>query len=137
MHLINILVSVNEKVMCKTSSGNEYCGIIKYIGSLAVSPGTSITICYLTQLHANVYSVNCLFVLLGMWIGIDIGCAEGKNDGSIQGKKYFDCSPNHGIFVKESAVTKFVENPKNIEVTRGETEAGSAIDSEKESNFVL
>ncbi len=72
-----------------------------------------------------------------MWIGIDIGCAEGKNDGSIQGKKYFDCSPNHGIFVKESAVTKFIENPKNIGIGSGGAEAGSGIDSEKESNLLL
>lgn len=71
----------------------------------------------------------------GTWIGIDIGCAEGKNDGSIQGKKYFECLPNYGIFVKEGAVTKLTENPKNIVKNVGDE--GSVVDSEKESNLLL
>jgi len=30
--------------------------------------------------------------------------AKGKNNGSVQGKKYFTCEDNHGIFVRQSQV---------------------------------
>ena len=30
--------------------------------------------------------------------------AKGKNNGSVQSKKYFTCEENHGIFVRQSQV---------------------------------
>lgn len=36
----------------------------------------------------------------GEWIGIALDTAEGKNDGSVAGVKYFDCKFNHGLFLK-------------------------------------
>ena len=32
----------------------------------------------------------------GMWAGIELDEAAGKNDGSIQGISYFECPPMHG-----------------------------------------
>lgn len=32
------------------------------------------------------------------WIGVELLGEVGKNDGSIQGKRYFECDPGHGIF---------------------------------------
>lgn len=40
----------------------------------------------------------------GKWVGVELLQADGKNDGSVQGIKYFSCKPNHGIFVKPSQV---------------------------------
>jgi hypothetical protein len=40
----------------------------------------------------------------GKWIGIELYEKNGKNDGSVQGVKYFTCQVNHGIFVKPSAI---------------------------------
>ncbi|KAJ1966411.1 hypothetical protein GGI12_000121, partial [Dipsacomyces acuminosporus] len=40
----------------------------------------------------------------GRWFGIELEVPEGKNDGSVQGKRYFECTPNHGVFVRSSQV---------------------------------
>jgi hypothetical protein len=36
----------------------------------------------------------------GVWIGIELPDPTGKNDGSVQGVKYFNCKPKHGLFVR-------------------------------------
>ncbi|VDN01005.1 unnamed protein product [Thelazia callipaeda] len=40
----------------------------------------------------------------GVWIGINLDGPNGKNDGSVRGVRYFECEPNHGIFMKASQV---------------------------------
>lgn len=39
-----------------------------------------------------------------VWVGIKYDDPEGKNDGSIEGKRYFTANPNCGAFVKSSLV---------------------------------
>ena len=34
----------------------------------------------------------------GLWIGVELEREKGKNDGSIDGKRYFNCSPGYGVF---------------------------------------
>ena len=48
-------------------------GVVRYIGPVNFSEGT--------------------------WLGIELRTPHGKNDGSVQGKRYFHCKPNHGLFV--------------------------------------
>ncbi|XKL66819.1 hypothetical protein PGB90_010239 [Kerria lacca] len=36
----------------------------------------------------------------GIWIGVELDAPMGKNDGTVQGIKYFDSKPKHGIFVR-------------------------------------
>lgn len=34
------------------------------------------------------------------WAGLELDVPEGKNDGSVNGVRYFTCRPNHGLFVR-------------------------------------
>ncbi|XP_047368285.1 kinesin-like protein KIF13A isoform X7 [Vespa velutina] len=36
----------------------------------------------------------------GIWIGIELDAPTGKNDGAVNGHRYFNCRPKCGIFVK-------------------------------------
>jgi len=42
----------------------------------------------------------------GIWAGVELDNAEGKNDGTVKGMRYFQCAPGHGIFVAARAVAK-------------------------------
>ncbi|XP_073243048.1 CAP-Gly domain-containing linker protein 3-like isoform X2 [Porites lutea] len=41
----------------------------------------------------------------GIWLGVEMRKPVGKNDGSVNGKKYFHCKPQHGLMVRPSRVT--------------------------------
>ncbi|GAA6228250.1 dynactin subunit 1-like isoform X3 [Lates japonicus] len=40
----------------------------------------------------------------GKWVGVILDEPKGKNDGTVQGKRYFTCEENHGIFVRQSQI---------------------------------
>ncbi|KAL7998951.1 putative CAP Gly-rich domain-containing protein [Plasmopara halstedii] len=40
----------------------------------------------------------------GEWVGIELDQPEGKNNGELNGRVYFTCAPDHGLFVKKSMV---------------------------------
>uniref|UniRef100_A0A671VSC1 Dynactin subunit 1 n=1 Tax=Sparus aurata TaxID=8175 RepID=A0A671VSC1_SPAAU len=55
----------------------------------------------------------------GKWVGVILNEAKGKNDGTVQGKKYFTCEENHGIFVRQSQV----DIPETPKTTKQEEES--------------
>jgi len=53
-------------------------GIVRFVGETRFKPGT--------------------------WVGVELEEADGRNDGSVQGVRYFQCAPARGIFVLPSSV---------------------------------
>ncbi|KAL1842302.1 hypothetical protein VTJ49DRAFT_5583 [Mycothermus thermophilus] len=50
----------------------------------------------------------------GIWVGVELPDATGKNDGAVQGTRYFECPPTHGIFVRPIALKASAEATSNI-----------------------
>ena len=47
----------------------------------------------------------------GEWIGVELSDDSGKNDGSVQGERYFECEPGFGMFVRPTVIATIVERP--------------------------
>ena len=41
----------------------------------------------------------------GEWVGVELDDSHGKNDGSVQGIRYFDCAPMKGLFVRPQVIS--------------------------------
>lgn len=67
---------------------------------------------------------NTLFAP-GDWIGIELEDASGKNDGAVQGQRYFECPLGHGMFVRPS-VAKVVDESTPTPVPRPNGKANGA-----------
>ncbi|KAI5370088.1 Putative dynein associated protein [Septoria linicola] len=48
----------------------------------------------------------------GQWVGVVLEEPSGKNDGSVQGKRYFECAAPYGIFCRPNGINSVVEDPK-------------------------
>lgn len=66
--------------MKATTDKESHQGILRYIGAIKDGPP-------------------------GIYCGIELPEATGKNDGSVKGRRYFQCPPEHGLFVKQNIVT--------------------------------
>nr|OQO26973.1 hypothetical protein B0A51_04990 [Rachicladosporium sp. CCFEE 5018] len=45
----------------------------------------------------------------GDWIGVELSEPTGKNDGAVKGERYFECKPNHGMFLRPAVVKQVLE----------------------------
>ena len=63
----------------------------------------------------------------GYWVGVELEDASGKNDGSVQSQRYFDCQPGHGMFVRPSVATIIDQpTPKPTKKTNGTANGAAA-----------
>lgn len=46
----------------------------------------------------------------GVWAGLELDDAKGKNNGEVKGIQYFVCGDNHGLFAKPEKL-KLLEEP--------------------------
>uniref|UniRef100_A0A093VGZ7 Dynactin, 150 kDa isoform n=1 Tax=Talaromyces marneffei PM1 TaxID=1077442 RepID=A0A093VGZ7_TALMA len=58
--------------------------------------------------QATVRFVGSTHFATGDWIGVELDDATGKNDGSVQGERYFDCEHGFGMFIRPSAVASIL-----------------------------
>lgn len=47
----------------------------------------------------------------GDWVGVELDSFDGKNDGSVQGQRYFECEPARGMFLRPSAAVVIQQAP--------------------------
>ena len=54
----------------------------------------------------------------GSWLGLVLDDRSGKNDGAVQGKRYFQCESGRGMFVRPSAIAEILAQPVRKHVTK-------------------
>ncbi len=84
-------LQVGDRVVVKNSdSGGQKTGTLRFCGTTDFAPG--------------------------VWAGVALDRAEGKNDGAVRGVVYFRCAQGHGVFVQAGRVakvgSKVVSQPK-------------------------
>ena len=65
---------------CRVGGSDTKRGRIAFVGDVAEIPG------------------------VGPWVGVVLDEPVGKNDGSVGGKRYFDCNSSCGVFVRAEKI---------------------------------
>lgn len=84
-------LKMNDRVIVSSTSGSK-TGTLRYLGS--------------TEFAA------------GEWAGVELDDPLGKNDGSVAGKRYFECKMKYGLFAPIHKVSK---SPSSGVIKRGGT----------------
>lgn len=64
----------------------------------------------------------------GKWIGVILDEGKGRNNGTVQGKQYFQCKENHGIFVRPSQLCMITDSGSRIDLSSSVTSVASSDD---------
>ncbi|KPU73136.1 uncharacterized protein Dana_GF14794, isoform B [Drosophila ananassae] len=71
-------LTVGDRVIVSSGFGSRP-GLLRYLGETQFAPGN--------------------------WCGVELDEASGKNDGAVDGIRYFDCKPKYGVFVPIAKVS--------------------------------
>jgi CAP-Gly domain len=74
-----------------------------------LSPGTRVQ--YSDGRQGVIRFIGSTHFSTGLWVGIELDDDSGKNDGTVQGQRYFECIPGHGMFVRPDTVNVMHEQP--------------------------
>ncbi|XP_022250329.1 CAP-Gly domain-containing linker protein 1-like, partial [Limulus polyphemus] len=85
------VVNVGDRVIVNATSGIKI-GTLRYLGT--------------TEFAA------------GQWAGIELDEPQGKNDGSVAGKRYFECKGKYGLFAPIHKLAKAGKGPGSTRVSR-------------------
>ncbi|KAJ6160847.1 Dynactin [Penicillium chermesinum] len=83
--------------------------LISSLEELPISPGSVITLTDGRQ--GTIRFIGTTHFAVGDWIGVELKDATGKNDGAVQGERYFTCEAGHGMFVRPTAVASVLQQP--------------------------
>ena len=107
----DLRVEVGCRALAETKDGGSKIGIARFVGSTYFAPGT--------------------------WVGVELETADGKNDGTVQNRRYFTCPPRHGIFIKLEqckALSRPVQTiPQTPRLRRAEEEGRSEVATSSET----
>jgi dynactin 1 len=84
------------------------------------------TICTLYGCRAIVRFNGQTAFATGAWIGLELDQPVGKNDGSVQGQRYFDCRPAHGVFMRAAQLQKELQSQSAATAPAAESKADNA-----------
>ncbi|EPS33691.1 hypothetical protein PDE_08653 [Penicillium oxalicum 114-2] len=73
------------------------------------SPGTVVVLTDGRQ--ATVRFIGLTHFANGEWIGVELTEPTGKNDGEVQGERYFQCEPGFGMFIRPTAIASILQQP--------------------------
>lgn len=72
---------IKQGLRCRILPSNDHRrGIVSFVGEVPDIPG------------------------VGAWVGVTLDEPTGKNDGSVNGTKYFSCAPKCGVFLRAERV---------------------------------
>lgn len=54
--------------------------------------------------RGTVRYIGPLHCAKGVWVGLELPTASGKNNGWVKGKEYFECRRNYGIMVRKTKI---------------------------------
>jgi len=63
----------------------------------------------------------------GVWVGVALLRPKGKNDGTVQGVRYFECPPDHGLFARAQKLTPLGEGDSGADAAAAAAASAPAL----------